>query len=79
MKKQDSWSSQYRKNKFYENRNKVKDVKITKPFFKENANPQSIAILLDLEGTTDNINSESKELFLKQLEYLRKKFNLPLR
>ena len=75
MKKQDSWSSQYRKNKFYENRNKVKDVKITTPFFKENTNPQSIAILLDLEGTTDNINSESKELFLKQLEYLRKKFN----
>ena len=37
--------------------------------------PKTIAVMLDLDGTTDFIDNEKIRIFLNQLKYLKKKFN----
>lgn len=89
MKKKDSWNSDFRKNRFYENQ-KLKRQKeniakygedVFKRFFRNRdyetslfAKTKQIAIMLDLEGTSEKINEENAKIFIKQLEFIRKKF-----
>jgi len=76
MKRQDSWSSGFRKNRFYERQNLKKE----KSFFDDYDDimcraPKTIAVMLDLDGTTDFIDDQKVRMFVKQLEVLRRKFN----
>ncbi len=84
MKKRDSWDSEFRKQRFYYNREK----KALKKYFDQidsssfasvlhtpRVNPKrSIAIMLDLDGTSNWIDDSSAEIFMKQVENLRKHF-----
>lgn len=84
MKRKDSWTSEYRKKKFYETRerkalkkylnnenafNPMRVLKTT-PFII----PKSIAIMLDLDGTSNRIDVTTAELFMNQVDALRKQF-----
>ena len=84
MKKRDSWDSEFRKKRFYENQerkalkkylnnenafNPMRVLK-AKPFII----PKSIAIMLDLDGTSNRIDSTTAELFMKQVDALRIQF-----
>lgn len=76
MRKKDSWSSQYRKKKFYERQDykwlkaNLKDSNI----IEEVRLPRKISVMLDLDGTTDNIDDWKAKIFFEQLEFIRKKF-----
>ena len=83
MKKKDSWDSEFRKRRFYYN----KEKKALKIFGKEQLEvfpsvltssrvsvPKSIAIMLDLDGTSNHIDAETAEIFIKQVDTLRKQF-----
>lgn len=73
--KKDSWTSEYRKKKFYDNQMKRKeksqidDIEHPNTLIKK-----TIAIMLDLDGTIDNIDERKATVFITQLELLRKKF-----
>lgn len=72
MQKVNSWESEFRKKRFYENqRQKREKDSLQKPIRREL--PTTIAVMLDMEGTCDNIDDEKASLFVKQLEYIRKK------
>lgn len=82
MKKIDSWSSEFRKKRFYENK-EIKNIKREEEYWKKVYNtpfesPQkidkTIAVMLDLDGTCDNIDDIKASVFISQLEVLRKKF-----
>ncbi|MDE6292530.1 MAG: hypothetical protein K2L98_02485, partial [Bacilli bacterium] len=84
MKKRDSWDSEFRKRKFYKNQelkalkkylmggNPYDPIRILKstPLII----PKSIAIMLDLDGTSNRIDSTTAELFMKQVDTLRIQF-----
>ena len=84
MKKRDSWDSEFRKQRFYYNREK----KALKKYFDQmnsssfasvlhtpRVKPKkSIAIMLDLDGTSNWIDDSTAEVFMKQVETLRKNF-----
>ncbi len=76
--KKESWNSQFRKKRFYENqvlkREKKRQEAMEANAFSKNTNPKSIAVLLDLEETCDFISEEKVILFIKKLENLRRKF-----
>lgn len=78
MKKQDSWSSQYRKNRFYKRQKEKRDKLERDKYFGQNSFlgpiPTEIAVMLDLDGTSNNIDDEKAAVFVKQLEFIRKKF-----
>lgn len=83
MKKEDSWSSEFRKKRFYENK-EIKSIKKWDKDFREGNsilyNPLwnydiTIAVMLDLDGTCDNIDDNKASVFIQQLELLRKKFD----
>lgn len=77
MKNRDSWNSQYRKRRFYE-RQELKQ-EILKDSDDNCAHiPKTIAVMLDLDGTTDFIDDEKAKLFMKQLEIIRRKFGAKL-
>lgn len=73
MRKQDSWSSEYRKKKFYENRRKM-DYSCVEEMMSPSRIPSTMPIMLDLDGTVDGITDEKVQIFMKQLEILRRKF-----
>lgn len=80
MRKKDSWSSEYRKKKFYEQK-MIKALKREQKEFKRHENleivktPKTISVMLDLDGTSDNIDDAKAKVFFSQLEYIRKKFD----
>lgn len=70
---QNGWVSEYRRKKFLESRKKpihniqyldLEPLKI----------PSKIVVMLDLDGTLDGIDEEKAKTFLRQLDYIRKKF-----
>lgn len=71
MKNKCTWSSVYREQKHRENMEKkaFKNQAIEEDF-----SEREIAILLDVQGTLDNINVSSARLFMRQVEFLRKYF-----
>lgn len=74
MRTKDSWNSEFRKQQFYKNQ----EIKRTKQYMchiKKTPIPKTIAVMLDLEGTCDFLDEKKAKLFLKQIEFLRKKFN----
>lgn len=72
MKKVDSWSSEYRKKKFYDNQRYKKE----KNFFEgwSKPIPKTISVMLDLEDTCDYIDDDKAAYFIKQLDEIRKQF-----
>jgi len=73
MKKIDSWQSEFRKVRFYENQQKAKEKEsLKKPIHQQI--PTTIAVMLDIEGTCDHIDDKKASLFVKQLELIRKKY-----
>lgn len=72
--KKDSWTSQFRKKKFHENHNLKKED----CYFEELSDPfkrtKTIAVMLDLDGTCDNLDDNKADIFISQLELLRRKF-----
>lgn len=78
MKKQDGWVSEYRKKKFYE-RQEIKKIKeMNENSLDDCLYPNSmktISVMLDLDGTSDGIDDEKARLFIKQLDFIRMKFN----
>ncbi len=82
--KKDSWDSQYRKKRFYE-KQAIKALKKENQAFEKDSFisvlrsepkviPKSIAIMLDLDGTSNWMNESSAEIFMKQIDLLRKRF-----
>lgn len=81
--KKDSWDSEFRKKRFYENQkrkyleNKEEDISPINSILKSRKKtsiPRSIAIMLDLDGTCDKITDKEAEIFMKQVDTLRKQF-----
>lgn len=74
MNKVDSWSSEFRKKRFYEKQN----LEMVKQLYgKDNIifqKQERIVVMLDLDGTTNNIDDEKAIIFINQLESIRKKF-----
>ncbi len=75
MKNPDSWNSEFRKTRFYEKQEEKRNKKylITRQFI-----PKTIAVMLDLDGTTDFIDDKKAKLFIKQLELIKAKFKAQL-
>lgn len=71
MKKIDSWESDFRKRKFYENQSYKKHKEL---FFKSNSKQplKSIAVMLDLDDTCDYIDDSKAAYFIRQLDEIRK-------
>lgn len=81
MKKKDSWDSEFRKKRFYERQSRKalkKEIESRKGSSSKEIErvPSSIAIMLDLDGTADNIDDIKAQKFMTQLEYLIKNFNV---
>lgn len=89
MQKKDSWDSEFRKKRFYERQRIKKRKKYLEQhndniFLKEHKvipcdnslfkKTKQIAIMLDLEGTSEKMNEKTAEVFVKQLDFIRKKF-----
>lgn len=84
MKKRDSWDSEFRKKRFYDNQVKKALKKYNEQqesvFFPRVlsstrvAVPKSIAIMLDLDGTSNWIENGTAEIFMKQVDTLREQF-----
>lgn len=81
--KKDSWDSEFRKKRFYENQRrkalneKLEDISSINSILKSRKKtsiPRSIAIMLDLEKTCDKITDKEAEIFMKQVDTLRKQF-----
>jgi hypothetical protein len=71
----DGWVSEYRKNKYFLNK-EIKEYKNSCMYDKEFEDniPKTIAVMLDLDGTSDFINKDNSKVFIRQLEILRRKF-----
>lgn len=81
--KKDSWDSEFRKKRFYENQRRkalkenFEDISSVNHFLIDipvPIIPRSIAIMLDLEGTCDKIKDEEAKIFLKQVDTIRRQF-----
>lgn len=83
--KKDSWDSEFRKKRFYDNQRRKAEKKFNQqmdgaPLFPRVlqsdyvVNPKSIAIMLDLDGTSDWCDKSTAEIFIKQVDTLRKQF-----
>ena len=76
MKKQCGWESEYRRKKFLERHNLKNDESQYGINYIDNELkiPKTIAIMLDLDGTSDFMNDETAKKFISQLNTLRIKF-----
>lgn len=80
--KRDSWNSEFRKKRFYENQRRKalkespESILPFKSFLKSEPFiiPRSIAIMLDLQGTCDKIHDEEAKIFMRQVDTIRKQF-----
>lgn len=81
--KKDSWDSEFRKKRFYENQRRktlkenfedISSINSILKSRKKTSIPRSIAIMLDLEKTCDKITDKEAEIFMKQVDTLRKQF-----
>lgn len=76
MKYIDSWSSEYRKKKFYQKRaEKAFKENMANVRLSNNDSSKSIAIMLDLEHTSNDIDIGSASIFVREVEVIRRKFN----
>lgn len=73
-KRQDGWVSEYRRKKFLESRKKTFNNSLPYLNLEPLKFPTKIVVMLDLDGTVDGIDDEKSKVFLKQLDYIRKKF-----
>ena len=64
MKVQNGWVSEYRRQRFLDHHNGSSEEYVT---------PRTITIMLDLDGTCDNIDSKKAQAFLKQVDFIRMK------
>lgn len=77
MKNKYGWDSEYRRKKFFEKHyNKSQnDAELVYLNMESMMQPsKTIAVMLDLEGTIDNIDDAKAKLFMQQLEFIRRKF-----
>lgn len=83
MKNGYSWVSEYRRKKFLENHGEKNSSNQSNRSYEdlnlslENLSPKrykAIAIMLDLDGTSTDITDDVAEMFMEQLDTLRKKF-----
>lgn len=75
MKYINSWSSEYREKKFYQRQAEESFKKnLVDVSSLETGSLKSIAIMLDLEHTSNDIEIQSASIFVRELEELRKKF-----
>lgn len=76
MKKKYGWESEYRRKKFLERHNSKNDKSQYNINHIDNELeiPKTIAIMLDLDGTSDFINDATAKKFINQLNTLRIKF-----
>ncbi len=74
--RQDGWVSEYRRQKFLESRKKpFRDFSVNYLGDMDKIKiPSRIAVMLDLDGTIDGIDDEKASAFIRQLDYLREKF-----
>lgn len=77
MKKNYTWVSPYQQQKFL-NRQKKKIEERERSYqsvpFLDSQKEKVIAILLDVQGTLDNLDDEKAKMFMQQVHLLRKKF-----
>lgn len=76
MNRQYGWVSEYRRNKFFEGQRRRKEKAMAKSYTEKDIFdvPKTIAVMLDLDGTCDNIDDEKAKTFLAQIDFLRQKF-----
>lgn len=77
MKNKYGWGSEFRRKKFFEKHyNKSQnDAELVYLNMENMMQPsKTIAVMLDLEGTIDNIDDDKAKLFMQQLEFIRRKF-----
>lgn len=80
MKKQYGWVSEYQRKKFLE-RQKLQQEKKSLGYLEYDdgfKSPKTIAVMLDLDGTCDFIDDEKAQIFISQIDLLRKKFGAKL-
>lgn len=76
MKYIDSWSSEYRKKKFYQRKaEKAFKESMASMRLRNSDSAKSIAIMLDLEHTSNDIEIGSASIFVRELNVLRRKLN----
>lgn len=76
MKYIDSWSSEYRKKKFYQKQAEKKfKGNMAKVHLSHSGSSKSIAIMLDLEHTSNDIEIGSASIFIRELNIIRRKLN----
>ena len=77
MKKNDSWNSEFRKKRFYENQ-EIKNIKYWHNYAKNHKLSKNIdktiAVLLELNESCINIDDDKAIVFIYQLDVIRKKF-----
>lgn len=76
MKNQYGWVSEYRRKKFLDGQ-KLRKEKQFLEHYRDNSVlniPKTIAVMLDLDGTSDYINDEKAKTFINQLEIIKRKF-----
>lgn len=72
---QNSWVSEYKRKKFMEKQKKpFKDIDLHYLDLTPLKFPTEIAVMLDLDGTTDYLDDEKAIQFCNQLDFLRQKF-----
>lgn len=73
--RQDGWVSEYRRQKFLERQKKpFKELSVHYLDTSRLEIPTTIAVMLDLDGTVNGIDDEKANAFIKQLDYIRQKF-----
>lgn len=72
---ENGWVSEYRKKKFYQNQEIRAIKKRTENAFFRNVNNRSMAVMLDLDGVSDDIDLAGASIFVRELNILRRKFN----
>ncbi len=77
MKKQYGWVSEYQRKKFFERQKLQREKGSLKALEYDDGfkSPKTIAIMLDLDGTCDFIDDEKAQIFISQIDLLRKKFD----
>ena len=78
MKNNNGWVSEYQRRKFLDRQEAKRRAKWNRtPHYEqlEFKVPKCIAVMLDLDGTSDHIDDEKARIFTGQLEVLRKKFD----
>ncbi len=76
MNKQYGWVSEYQRKKFFEGQRKRKEKAMAQAYAVKDIFdiPRTIAVMLDLDGTCDNIDDEKAQIFIAQIDLLRRRF-----